>query len=94
MLGRLAYLDGKEIKLTEVEASLLGRLISASGEFVSRGELLRGVWGDSADGGVLNVYIHYLREKLEVCGEKIILSSRSAGYGIDKKYLTRGEKDA
>ena len=42
----------------------------------------------------MNVYIHYLREKLEADGEKIILSSRSHGYKIDEKYLTEGECDA
>ena len=52
-----------------------------------REEILSTVWGGEADSGVINVYIHYLREKLEVCGEKIILSSRKCGYKIDEKYL-------
>ena len=46
--------------------------------------------GDDADGGILNVYVHYLREKLEKRGEKIIISSRKSGYKIDEKYL-KGE---
>ena len=36
---------------------------------------------------MINVYIHYLREKLELCGEKIIIASREAGYRIDKRFL-------
>ena len=91
--NRAAFLHEKEIKLTEVEFSLLSLLYNRR-DFVSREELIRSVWGVGADGGVLNVYIHYLREKLEFAGEKIILSSRKQGYRIDEKYLAEGEKDA
>ena len=41
----------------------------------------------AADEKTVNVYIHYLREKLESGGEKIIISSRNMGYKIDSKYL-------
>lgn len=84
--GRFAYLRGREIKLTELEAALLSLLLSAGGEFVSREEILRSVWRDDADPGIINVYVHYLREKLED-GEKIILSSRKSGYKIDGRYI-------
>ncbi len=84
---RCAYLRGKKIKLTELELSLLHRLIAAKGEFVDRAQLLRDVWGGETEGGVVNVYVHYLREKLEAEGEKIILSSRRQGYAISEKYL-------
>ncbi len=89
--GRICHLRGEKIKLTELEASLLSLLISAGGEYVSRDEILSRIWGNDADRGIINVYIHYLREKLEQ-GEKIILSSRNEGYRIDKKYL--GGKNA
>jgi DNA-binding winged helix-turn-helix (wHTH) protein len=92
--SRSVYLHGEKIKLTEIEFSLLSLLFSASGEFVSRDEILRSVWSGECDGGVINVYIHYLREKLEVNGEKIIISSRKNGYKIDEKYLSGGETDA
>lgn len=82
-----AFLRGRRIRLTEVEFSLLSRLVNAEGDFVSREELISAVWGPDFDGGVLNVYIHYLREKLECDGEKIIISSRKNGYKIDEKYL-------
>ena len=88
---RCAYLRGEPIALTEVESALFAVLIEASGEFVSREELISRVWGEGAEGGVLNVYVHYLREKLEKQGEKIIISSRKNGYKIDGKYLTKGE---
>ena len=83
---KCAYLDGERIALTEVEYKLL-RVLTEAADFVSRDELLHTVWGDDVDGGVLNVYVHYLREKLER-GEKIILSSRKFGYRIDARYLT------
>ena len=88
---RCAYLRGRKIKLTELELSLLCRLMSAKGEFVSREQLLSDVWHGEAERGIVNVYIHYLREKLEADGEKIILSSRQFGYCISKRYLSEEE---
>ena len=85
--GRHVLLDGERIRLTESEHKLLSLIAEGDGELVSRDELTRGTFGEEAEGGILNVYIHYLREKLEASGEKIILSSRRGGYRIDKKYL-------
>ena len=84
--GKRAVLDGVEISLTEVEGRLLLAILSGRGEYVSREELSRRVWG-GASAGLLNVYIHYLREKLEYRGEKIILASRKSGYKIDERFL-------
>lgn len=89
---RAAYLYGEKTRLTEVEFSLLNTLFEA-GDYVSREELLYKVWGDDATDGIINVYIHYLREKLETRGEKIIISSRKMGYRIDERYL-KEERDA
>lgn len=82
---RCVILRGNKIKLTDVEYRLLDALMIADG-FVSRRSLMRKVWSDECDSGVLNVYVHYLREKLEVGGEKIIISSRREGYRIDRRY--------
>lgn len=90
---RSVYLYGEKIKLTEVEYSLMSKLFCAGGEYVGRDELLRGIWGESAEAGVLNVYVHYLREKLEKSGEKIILSSRKCGYKISEKYIENKEME-
>lgn len=84
---RCAYLRSRRIRLTEVEFALLSLLVQAGGEYVLRDELLYAVWGRDAEASVLNVYVHYLREKLECEGEKIIISSRNMGYKIDEKYL-------
>ena len=83
--GKHAYLFGEAIKLTEVEYRLLERLLDEDG-FVSREELLSSVWGDGFDGGVVNVYVCYLRRKLEKSGNKVIIASRGEGYKIDEKY--------
>ena len=88
---RSAVLRGEPIRLTEVEYALFSALMRRGGEYATREEILREVWGDDADSGVINVYVHYLREKLEREGEKIIVSSRKLGYKIEKKYLG-GEK--
>jgi DNA-binding winged helix-turn-helix (wHTH) protein len=81
-----AILHGERIKLTEVEFALFSLLYSRK-DYVSREEILREVWNSEADAGVINVYVHYLREKLEIKGEKILLSSRKFGYRIDEKYI-------
>lgn len=80
------YLRGHRIELTEVEHSLISALFNSRGKFISRRELLLSVWNGSVSESVLNVYVHYLRQKLED-GEKIIISSRGEGYKIDEKYL-------
>ena len=86
--AKCAILRGRRIALTEVEFSLFSLLYEKRGEYVLREDILRKVWGDGADKGVINVYVHYLREKLEKSGERIILSSRNQGYKIDEKYFT------
>ena len=86
-----AYLRGRKIKLTELEFSLLSRLVLAGGEYVCRDELVSDIWGDGVERGILNVYIHYLREKLEAGADKIILSSRNRGYKIDERFISAEE---
>lgn len=83
---KCAILSGRRIKLTELEYALFSLLLSRCGEFVSREEILNVVWGGRADSGIVNVYVHYLREKLETDGERIIVSSRNYGYKIDERY--------
>ena len=87
--GKHVYLSGERIKLTEVEYKLLECLVNADG-FISREALLDSVWGEGFDSGVVNVYVCYLRRKLEKDGKKIIISSRNEGYRIDEKYRRKG----
>ena len=79
-------------RLTEVEMALFLALYNRGGAYATRDELISEVWGEGADGGVLNVYIHYLRGKLEPGGERVIISSRGKGYKINDVYF--GGKNA
>lgn len=85
--GRHVCLDGERIRLTESEHRLLTAMAEGNGDFVTREKLVEAAFGDGQESGILNVYVHYLREKLEHKGEKIILSSRKSGYKIDERYL-------
>ena len=83
--GCYAEFSGERIKLTDLEFRLLSVLIERDG-FVSRDELMSSLWNNECDDGALNVYIYYLRRKLEKNGSKVIISSRMGGYKIDEKY--------
>ncbi len=85
---RMLFIKGTPIKLTEIEYSLF-KFLFEKGDFSKRQEILDAVWHGDADVGIVNVYIHYLRQKIELSGEKIIISSRKEGYAISKKYLNR-----
>lgn len=89
---RAVSLFGEKIKLTELEYALFALLFGRK-SYVSREEILDTVWGNEADGGIINVYVHYLREKLEKNGEKVILSSRKEGYKISERF-TGGNENA
>ena len=72
-----------------MEYKLLDVILSADG-YVSKDAILRTVWGNGYDEGVVNVYIYYLRRKLEKDGRRVIISSRNEGYKIDEKYRRKG----
>ena len=91
--GHTALFKGRKISFTDIEFALLSALERRKGAWVSRDELNFEVWGRESDGSLLNVYVHYLREKLEKNGDKVILSSRKFGYKIDEKYFSGGEKE-
>ena len=76
--GTGVYIDGRTVRLTEVEMRLFRAIYE--GGFTSREELTQRVWGDGAGESLLNVYVHYLRGKLETTGEKVIVSARGRGY--------------
>ena len=84
---RCAILDGVQIRLTEVEFALLRVLYDREGGFVSRGEIIEKVWNNSVSESAVNVYVHYLREKFERGGERLIFSSRKEGYRLNDALL-------
>ena len=87
--SRSVRISGKRIALTDVEYALFDSLYKRKGAFATRSELNEEVWGRESDGSLLNVYVHYLREKLEYNGEKVIISSRKNGYKIDERFFPR-----
>lgn len=80
--GKCAVLCGERIKLTDIEYKIYSLLFSAKGGYVPGEEIIDSVWGDDGSRGRLNVYIHYLREKLERYGRRVISSSRGGGYAL------------
>eukprot|EP01133_Synstelium_polycarpum_P022482 gene22481-26967_t len=68
--GHRAHIDGRRIELTKREFDLLSVLAEHAGVVLSRAQLLRLVWGYdfAADTNVVDVFVTYLRKKLEVDG--------------------------
>lgn len=89
--NRCAILRGERIRLTEVEYLLFRYLFRAGGRYVPRADILRAVWGDgTGTDGIVNVYVHYLREKLEKDGERRIFCSRKEGYALSRGTEEKG----
>jgi DNA-binding response OmpR family regulator len=65
--------DGRKIKLTNKEFTLLSVLAKSADRVVTRQQLLDNVWGYSyyGDARTLDVHIRRLRQKLEECGNCI-----------------------
>jgi two-component system OmpR family response regulator len=73
---------GAAIALTATEFQLLRILMENAGRVLSKGELLEAVWG--ADGGrssnILELYISYLRKKVDIGRIPMIHTVRRVGY--------------
>lgn len=79
---RLSY-KNKNIELTMKEFELLRYLMIHPKEVLSREQILENVWGEEFQGSsnVIEVYIRYLRLKMEAGGQKrLIHTVRSVGY--------------
>jgi two-component system, OmpR family, response regulator NblR len=78
-----AQRNGRVIDLTMTEYELLKFLMEHPRRTLSREEILENVWGNSFDGesNVIEVYIRYLRLKVEEVGAKrLIHTVRGIGY--------------
>ena len=81
--SRVVKRNGNEINLTNKEYELLMILIDNKGKVVTREELLEKVWGYGyePETNVIDVYIRYLRAKLNSENkEEYIQTVRSVGY--------------
>ncbi|OYD67751.1 response regulator transcription factor [Rhodococcus sp. OK302] len=81
--GHRAYVNGARIELTKREFDLLAVLAEHAGVVLSRPQLLRLVWGYDfdADTNVVDVFVTYLRKKLEADGApRLIHTVRGVGF--------------
>ncbi|MGH3786212.1 MAG: response regulator transcription factor [Pseudonocardiaceae bacterium] len=76
---------GRPIQLSPREFAVLTALARRAGSVVSKDELLRAAWGDeqAASRNAVEVYIGYLRRKLEAVGAGAVLHTvRGHGYAV------------
>ncbi len=75
--------DRKPIELTNKEYALLELLLRHPGQVFTRTAILESVWGYDFDAGsnVLEVYMNFLRKKIDAAGRKKLLHTvRGVGY--------------
>ena len=75
--------SGRTVELTALEFRLLEYLMRNPRLVLSRSQILEEVWGLDVDttSNVVDVYVRYLRQKLEAAGEpRLIHTVRGAGY--------------
>lgn len=84
-LRRTVERDGQPIALTNREFELLAYFMHHPGEVLSRDRLAAAVWQMDFDPGtnVVDVYVAYLRKKLEKAGARPIQTVRGEGYRFD-----------
>ncbi len=83
--ARVVRRGGKEMDLTNREFALLAVLAEASPRPVSKTSLVERVWDQHFDSGtnVLNVYINYLRKKVDLPGcTPLIHTLRGVGFAL------------
>jgi DNA-binding response OmpR family regulator len=80
---RSVHRGGRQIDLTRREFELLEELARHRNVVLSRDQLLERVWGYdfAVDGNVVDVFVGYLRRKLEAAGEpRMIQTVRGVGF--------------
>ena len=78
----------RQVLLSPREFQLLALLLDQKGLVVSRQRILQEVWDDQQSGAsnVIEVYIRYLRKKLEADGEpRVIHTIRGLGYSLTER---------
>jgi len=89
LLKRAVRVSEMEVALSDREAALLAYLMRHPEEPLSREQLAQEVWGMDAemDAGVVNVYVNYLRNKLEHGDRhgRLIHTVRGVGYVLSER---------
>jgi DNA-binding response OmpR family regulator len=82
---REVYRGDRRIELTAKEFDLLEYLLSHPRQVFTKNQILENVWGYDfmGDSNIIEVYIRYLRLKLEEKGEKrLVHTVRGVGYAL------------
>ena len=81
---RSVTVDGKDVRLTPTEFSILGILARNAGKVVMYNTIVREIWGSAAnpDESYLRVYILQIRRKIEAdpANPEIIITEPGVGY--------------
>ncbi|MEB8132085.1 response regulator transcription factor [Mammaliicoccus sciuri] len=79
---REVYIDKESINLTQKEYDLLIYFLENKNQVLTREQIIEAVWGYDyyGDTNVIDVYVRYLRKKLDIDTESIITSVRGIGY--------------
>jgi DNA-binding response OmpR family regulator len=81
---RRAERDGRIIELSPKEFSLLEFLMRNEGRVVTRMQILDHIWGYdyATDSNLVDVYMAYLRRKVDSDGPSLIRTVRGVGYAL------------
>jgi DNA-binding winged helix-turn-helix (wHTH) protein len=84
--GSSVRIGTRVIPLTPTEYACLSCLYEANGAPVCREKLYAAVWGDGpCRPELVNLYLHYLRKKLETDGHRYLYARRGAGYILKRE---------
>src|SRR5699024_9083190 len=86
--SREVFIDGEDVYLTQKEYDLFHYLLSNKNQVLSREQIIESVWGYDyfGDTNTVDVYVRYLRKKIDQDSPSVISSVRGIGYMI-KDYL-------
>ena len=81
---RMATRAGTPLELSPKEFDLLAYLVANAPWVVSREQILAAVWREGAevDANVVDVYVGYLRRKLEQTGPRLLHTVRGVGFVV------------
>ncbi len=85
LLSRSVWRAGKRVELSSREFALLEYFMRHPGQVLSRQQILAATWDYAFDPGsnVVDVYVRYLRRKLDRRGEPSLISTvRGTGYRL------------
>jgi DNA-binding response OmpR family regulator len=81
---RRADREGRMIELSPKEFSLLELLMRNQGRVLTRTQILDHIWGYdyATDSNLVDVYMAYLRRKVDANGRRLIRTVRGVGYAL------------